>query len=68
MMYQHDKNNRPDFEMLMVPGGVQESRLQEAGFMFNMEKSVWYTRAQSLVAGRRGLRRRVWRSWSVISR
>ena len=42
MMYQHDKNNRPDFEMLMVPGGVQESRLQEAGFMFNMEKSVWY--------------------------
>lgn len=41
MMYQHDKNNRPDFEMLMVPGGVQESRLQEAGFMFNMEKSVW---------------------------
>ena len=46
--------------MLMVPGGVQESRLQEAGFMFNMEKSVWYTRAQSLVAGRRGLRGRVW--------
>ena len=32
--------------MLMVPGGVQESRLQEAGFMFNMEKSVWYTREE----------------------
>ena len=26
----------------MVPGGVGESRLQEAGFMFNQEKGVWY--------------------------
>jgi len=32
----------PDFEMMMVPGGVGESRLQEAGFMFNQEKGVWY--------------------------
>ena len=26
----------------MVPGGVGEARLQEAGFMFNQEKGVWY--------------------------
>ena len=32
----------PDFEMLMVPSGVNEMKLQEAGFMFNMEKNVWY--------------------------
>ena len=32
----------PDFEMMMVPGGVGEARLQEAGFMFNQEKGVWY--------------------------
>jgi len=32
----------PDFEMMMVPGGVGEGRLQEAGFMFNQEKGVWY--------------------------
>jgi len=32
----------PDFEMMMVPGGVPEPRLQEAGFMFNQEKGVWY--------------------------
>ena len=28
--------------MLMVPSGVNDQRLQEAGFMFNVEKSVWY--------------------------
>ena len=28
--------------MMMVPGGVPEPRLQEAGFMFNQEKGVWY--------------------------
>ena len=32
----------PDFEMLMVPSGVGEVKLQEAGFMYNAEKSVWY--------------------------
>lgn len=32
----------PDFEMLMVPSGVGENKLQEAGFMYSMEKSVWY--------------------------
>ena len=32
----------PDFEMLMVPSGVNDHKLQEAGFMFNMEKNVWY--------------------------
>jgi len=32
----------PDFEMMMVPGGVGEARLEEAGFMFNQEKGVWY--------------------------
>ena len=26
----------------MVPSGVNEMKLQEAGFMFNMEKNVWY--------------------------
>ena len=28
--------------MLMVPSGVGENKLQEAGFMYSMEKSVWY--------------------------
>merc|ERR1719228_734431 len=32
----------PDFESMMVPGGAGEARLQEAGFMFNQEKGVWY--------------------------
>ena len=32
----------PDFEMLMVPSGVHQTKLEEAGFMFNMEKNVWY--------------------------
>merc|ERR1719464_2595885 len=32
----------PDFEMLMVPSGVSDPRLQDAGFMFNVEKNVWY--------------------------
>jgi len=32
----------PDFEMLMVPSGVNEMKLQDAGFMFNVEKNVWY--------------------------
>jgi len=32
----------PDFEMLMVPSGVNELKLNEAGFMFNNEKNIWY--------------------------
>ena len=28
--------------MLMVPSGVHQNKLEEAGFMFNMEKNVWY--------------------------
>ena len=32
----------PDFECMMVPSGVGEARLHEAGFMFNQEKGVWY--------------------------
>ena len=28
--------------MLMVPSGVNEMKLQDAGFMFNVEKNVWY--------------------------
>ena len=26
----------------MVPSGVNDLKLQDAGFMFNVEKSVWY--------------------------
>ena len=28
--------------MLMVPSGVSDLKLQDAGFMFNVEKNVWY--------------------------
>ena len=28
--------------MLMVPSGVPDLKLQDAGFMFNVEKKVWY--------------------------
>ena len=26
----------------MVPSGVSDLKLQDAGFMFNVEKNVWY--------------------------
>jgi len=32
----------PDYECMMVPNGISEVRLAEAGFMFNQEKQVWY--------------------------
>jgi len=32
----------PDYECMMVPTGVPENRLAEAGFLFNQEKQVWY--------------------------
>ena len=28
--------------MLIVPSGVGEVKLQEAGFMYDKEKSIWY--------------------------
>ena len=32
----------PDYECLMVPNGVSEGKLAEAGFMYNQEKGSWY--------------------------
>lgn len=32
----------PDYECLMVPNGVSEGKLCEAGFMYNQEKGSWY--------------------------
>jgi len=32
----------PDYECLMVPGGVAEGRLTEAGFMWSQERAAWY--------------------------